>query len=94
MGEGNGMSDRQYDNTNRGALFRNARKEKDTHPDHQGTINVDGKDYWLSAWVKTSKKGAKFFSLSVKPKEVNAPPREPADSAPAPSNDFDDDIPF
>lgn len=89
------MSDKQYDNTNRGALFRNHRKEKDTHPDHQGTINVDGKDYWLSAWVKTSSKdGSKFFSLSVKPKEVNAPPREPADSTPAPSKDFDDDIPF
>jgi uncharacterized protein (DUF736 family) len=61
---------KDYDNTNRGALFRNSRKEKDSHPDHQGTLNVGGVDYWISAWVKTSGKGQKYFSLSVKPKEA------------------------
>ena len=34
----------QYDNTNRGALFRNNRKEQDNHPDHTGSINIDGKE--------------------------------------------------
>jgi uncharacterized protein (DUF736 family) len=88
------VSDKEYDNTNRGALFRNHRKEQPNHPDHQGSLNVGGVDYWISAWVKESKKdGKKFFSLSVKPKEVNAPPREP-ESKPAPAADFDDDIPF
>jgi hypothetical protein len=58
----------EYDNTNRGALFKNDRRETDKHPEYSGTINVDGRDYWLSAWVKDGKKG-KFFSLSVKPKE-------------------------
>ena len=38
----------EYDNTNRGILSRNERKEKDSHPDFVGSINVDGKDYWLS----------------------------------------------
>jgi len=96
MGKGNAMSDKEYDNTNRGALFRNDRKQQDTHPDHQGSINVGGVDYWLSAWVKTSKKGQKFFSLSVKPKEQRpGDHHEPPNTPPPRSNgDFDDDNPF
>jgi len=59
-----------YDNTNKGILGRNKRKEKDTHPDHSGSINIEGVEYWLSAWIKTNNStGEKFFSLSVKPKE-------------------------
>ena len=79
----------QYDNTNRGALFRNNRKEQDSHPDHTGSINIDGKEYYLNAWIKTSQNGNKFFSLSVKPKESQT--ASPAkDSSPS----SDDDIPF
>jgi hypothetical protein len=80
----------QYDNTNRGTLGKNQRKEKDTHPEYAGKINVAGVDYWLSAWIKEGPTG-KFFSLSVRPKD------EQKQQAPAPANDqFDDDldIPF
>lgn len=78
----------QYDNTNRGVLFKNDRKEQDNHPDYKGQINVDGKDYWLSAWIKTSEKG-RFQSLSVKPKdEVKPAPKKQPQAIP------DDDIPF
>jgi len=60
----------EYDNTNRGTLFKNDKKEQETHADYNGTINIDGKDYWLNAWVKEGKAtGKKFFSLSVKPKQ-------------------------
>lgn len=59
-----------YDNTNRGALFKNDRKESDSHPDLSGNINIDGKEYWLSGWYKKTETGAfKVLSLSVKPKE-------------------------
>ena len=80
-----------YDNTNRGTLGKNKRKEKDTHPEYTGTLNVEGKDYWLSGWVKDGPENTKFFSLSVKPKDAkpNDKPNE-SKSTPFP----DDDIPF
>jgi hypothetical protein len=78
-----------YDNTNRGALFRNTRKEQDSHPDHTGNINVDGREFWLSAWIKVSKDGKKFFSLQIKPKDG-----APAKAATANNADMDYDIPF
>jgi hypothetical protein len=79
-----------YDNTNRGTLGKNLRREKDTHPEYTGQIDIDGVGYWLSAWVKEGQ-GGKFFSLSVKPKEPQA-----ARNAPSPSKAewADDDIPF
>jgi hypothetical protein len=91
----------EYDNTNRGVLFKNDRKEKDSHPDYKGNIDVDGEEFWISAWIKEGKKG-KFMSLSVQPKE-------PAEAVPTPQpqrqqaqaktrgqqfSDMDDDIPF
>lgn len=63
-----------YDNTNTGLLKKNDRKEKDSHPDYRGMVNVDGVEYWLSAWIKVGKEGSKlagqkFFSLALEPME-------------------------
>ena len=62
----------EFDNTNRGSLFKNDRKDDAKFPDYKGSINVDGTEYWLSAWIKVSKDGAKFMSLSVKNKNADA----------------------
>lgn len=59
---------REYDNTDRGVLFKNDRKEQDNHPDYKGSINVGGTEFWLSAWIREGQNG-KFMSLSVKPKD-------------------------
>ena len=91
------MSD--FDNTNRGAIFKNDRKEKDTHPDYKGSLNVGGVEYWVSSWIKTGQKG-KFMSLSVTAKEQQAPAQRPAaaQKAATTGSGFDDmdagDVPF
>lgn len=83
----------QYDNTNRGVLFKNDRKEQDKHPDYQGSINIDGVEFWLSAWIKSGQKG-KFMSLSVKPKEEKRKPDPISTGRPRKNADLDDEIPF
>lgn len=82
----------QYDNTNRGILSRNDRKEKDTHPDFRGELNCNGVDGWLSGYIKERKDGkGRFFSLQWKPKDEQ-PQRAPAKNVPF--SDMSDDIPF
>lgn len=87
------MSEKTFDNTNRGALFKNEDKQQDNHADYNGSINVNGQEYWPNAWLKTSKAGKKFMSLSVKPKmarEHQGAPKNP----PVPKrDDFDDELP-
>ncbi len=68
-----------FDKTNTGTLAKNPRKTQDTHPDIAGTINVEGREFWLNGWSRENKQdGSKFYSLSVKPKEArqeaSAPP--------------------
>jgi hypothetical protein len=83
----------EYDNTNRGALFKNEKKTQETYPEYTGAINVNGTDYWLSGWIKEGKSG-KFFSLSVRPKqEAPRQSSEPTRKV-KPADDFASDIPF
>ena len=56
------------DNTNKGTLNINDKQGNDKRPDMKGRINVDGKEYWLSAWEREGKNG-KFWSLSIEAKK-------------------------
>jgi hypothetical protein len=85
-----------YDNNNSGILSKNERKESEKHPEYTGTCEVDGVEYWISAWVKEGKEGGKmagkkFFSLSFNPKEQKSGGGKSSSKASKPA---DDDIPF
>jgi uncharacterized protein (DUF736 family) len=60
-----------FDNTNKGALFTAKERKTDKHPHMTGKINLDGKDYSLSAWSNQSKKGDKYLSLKVSEFQAN-----------------------
>lgn len=100
---------KEYDRTNTGTLGKNRNRKTDKHPEYTGSININGVEYWLSAWVKTAgdrapEPGSKFFSLSVKPKDGypdrSVPKDVPKGNGLTEENwdkiDFDDDkaIPF
>ena len=73
---------------NSGVLFRSDKIENERSPQYKGNITVDGKDYWISAWVKEGKSG-KFMGLAVSPKEEYQPKQAPKKAS------FDDEsMPF
>jgi len=89
----------EYDDTNRGVLFKNDRKQTDKHPDYTGKLNVDGQDFFLDAWIKKGAKGT-FMSVSVKRKDKQGAASTGQSYGDAragnrqTSADLDDDLPF
>jgi len=83
-----------YDDTNRGAIWKNDEKTEanPTWADFKGSINVEGKEYWVSAWKRkpgaNPKAPALSIALTLKEAKPVAKP-EPYD----PQTD-DDDIPW
>jgi len=78
-----------YDNTNRGAIFKNDKKGNEKAPEYKGTINIEGTDYEIALWFQESKKdGTKFFSTSQKLKEA----RQPEPTAQPATSGADDDM--
>ena len=43
----------QYDDANRGVLFKNDRKGTERQPDYTGKINIDGVEKRLAGWIQT-----------------------------------------
>jgi uncharacterized protein (DUF736 family) len=84
-----------------GSLFKNDRKETDSHPDYKGSALINGVSHWLDAWINTAADGSKYMSLKMKPKEARAfaaePPGERGNVVGGfmdAERDLDDDVPF
>lgn len=83
-----------------GSAFVNRRKQKDTHPDYTGEMNIDGKLHWVSIWVKTTQSGDNWMSISFNPKEPRTGDIAPASlavpiaSATKAEEPIDDSVPF
>lgn len=89
------MSD--YDNTNKGVLFKNDPGDNPKRPQYRGSLNVNGADYNISAWIRESRKdGSKFMSLSVEPKREKpvAPKPQKITEENWATADLNDDMPF
>jgi len=85
------MDTNQRDNS--GVLFKNDKREKESHPHYKGNIRVNGQEYWLSAWIKEGKNG-KFMGLALSPKEETAQTPQAKAKPKADFDDLDDGIPF
>ena len=42
----------EYNNTNRGQIWKNEDRKSDSHPHFKGSMDIDGVEYWVSAWTR------------------------------------------
>ncbi len=81
-----------YDNTNRGSIWTAKSRETDKHPHYTGTANVDGTEYWVSAWAKDKDANPKAPNLTFSFKLKDS---QQIQQAPVTSVDEDDEnLPF
>jgi hypothetical protein len=80
-----------------GFLIRIKDKKTERHPDFEGELPIAGKKYLLAGWVRISKKGNKYLSLSVRPHPDQDQDRNGSPAAslkPEPQEAEPDEIPF
>lgn len=85
-----------YDNTNTGAIWKNDDKDSDKHPDFKGQANINGQEFWVSAWKRSPDANPKAPALkfSFKLKESQAPQAKAAINKPGEDFVEDSEIPF
>lgn len=55
---------------NSGSLFRNDKKEADSHPDYKGSALIDGTEHWVSGWINETSNGNKYLRVTFQPKDA------------------------
>ena len=90
-----------YDNNQKGAIWKNEKREKDTHPHFKGNATIEGVEYYVSAWkrddnAKPNSPALKFSFTKVSDiKDKAISQANQTMQAPPPANNFDDElIPF
>ena len=86
-----------YDNTNSIIIYKNDRRRDEKDAEYTGSVNVEGREFWVNLWVKEGKPGSKmqgkkFFSGKLRAKQ----PRQSADNPPAQTDQRQEemDVPF
>jgi hypothetical protein len=51
------------------SVFKNHKKEKDTHPDYTGKALLEGETHYVSLWIKKRENGEAFFSGQIQKKQ-------------------------
>lgn len=103
-------TEKEYDRTNTGALFTNAKKGQEKQPDLNGKIKVKSPkgevfDMWVSGWMKESKAGEDYISLALsEPQEKSSgkslaemkeiAKEKAAKNKPGFAEELDDEVPF
>lgn len=82
---------------NSGALFREADKKSEKHPDYKGNCMVNGELMYIAAWINESQNGKKYMSLSFTAPSQDAKYKK-EDSSATPKPEFSkpqaDELPF
>lgn len=78
-----------YDDTNTFSLNKNDKDGVERRPDYKGKVNIEGRIFWLSGWIRQGANGS-FISGPIElADDKYQPVGATAGSAPA-----DDDVPF
>lgn len=87
-----------YDNTNRGAMWPNCDKASEKHPDFKGSLNVDGREYWVAGWRRKENANpaapAITFTVEAKQSEGGVHREEKREPTSPVDYSFDYDLPF
>ncbi len=93
---------KQYDNNMRGVVFINQdkidmlektngdeREKVSKWADRRGSCEINRVEYWISGWIKESKKGETFLSLSFQEKEDKNDDHKPSEKKSSPKKERD-----
>lgn len=83
----------EYDNNLTGVLFKNDKGDNEKRPDYKGSAEIEGVQYWVSAWIRDTAKG-KCLSMKYERKEQQPKSSDPAPAHKTAADLTDDDIPF